>query len=67
MPVQPIFSVTDNGFLLSIESAKYVMEWVGQMLKVTGPDTCYYIVETLRGLEQANCMLTTFTMLIPIK
>ena len=65
MPVQPIFSVTDNGFLLAIDSTKYVMEWVGKMLKVTGPDTCYYIVETLRGLEQANCTLTTFTMLIP--
>lgn len=65
MNAQPLFTVTDNGFLLSIDSTKYVMEWVGEMLKVTGPNTCYYIVETLRGLEQANCALTTFSLLIP--
>ena len=64
MPLEPLFIVTDTGFLLSIDSTKYVMTWVDHMLKVTGPDTCYYIVETLRGLEQANCSLTTFTMLI---
>ncbi len=60
----PIFNVTDNGFLLSADGVQYVMEWVGQMLKVTGPDTCYYLIETARGLEQANCALTTFTLLM---
>jgi hypothetical protein len=60
----PIFNVTDNGFLLSADGVQYVMEWVGQMLKVTGPDTCYYLLETARGLEQANCALTTFTLLM---
>lgn len=60
----PIFNVTDNGFLLTADGASYVMEWVGQMLKVTGPDTCYYLLETVRGLEQANCALATFTLLM---
>ncbi len=60
----PTFSVTDNGFLLGADGVQYALEWVGQMLKVTGPDTCYYLIETARGLEQANCALTTFTVLI---
>lgn len=58
------FSVTQNGFLVSENNINYVMTWVDTMLKVTGPDTCYYILETVRGLEQANCALTTFTVLI---
>jgi hypothetical protein len=60
----PTFSVTDNGFLLGADGVQYVLEWVGQMLKVTGPDTCYYLIETVRGLEQANCALTTYTVLL---
>ncbi len=60
----PTFSITDTGFLLSADNATYVMEWVEEMLKVTGPNTCYYLLETIRGLEQANCTLTTFTLLI---
>jgi len=64
MPEQPLFSVNDAGFLLSVDSVSYVMEWVGEMLKVTGPDTCYYLLETIRGLEQANCTLSTLTLLM---
>lgn len=62
--MNPTFTVTDNGFLLSVDSTTYIMEWVGEMLKVTGPDTCYYLLQTLRGLEQANCALSTFSLLI---
>ncbi len=62
--MNPLFTVTENGFLLTVDATQYVMTWVGEMLKVTGPDTCYYILETIRGLEQANCALTTFTVLI---
>jgi hypothetical protein len=62
--MDPIFTVTPDGFLLTVDATKYVMQWVGEMLKVTGPNTCYYLVETLRGLEQANCTLTTFTLLM---
>lgn len=64
MPSEPLFTITDTGFLLSIDSTKYVMTWVDHMLKVTGPDTCYYLLETVRGLEQANCTLTAFTLMI---
>ncbi len=60
----PTFSVTDTGFLLSVDSINYAMEWVRGMLHVTGPDICYYLVETARGLEQANCALTTFTVIM---
>ena len=60
----PTFSVTDTGFLLTADNVSYVMEWVHEMLKVTGPETCYYLLETVRGLEQANCSLTTFTLLM---
>ena len=62
--MQPSFTAIQNGFLLNAEGTTYVLEWVKGMLKVTGPDTCYYLVETMRGLEQANCALTTFTILM---
>ncbi len=60
----PTFEVTSTGFLLNIDMTSYVLTWVGEKLLVTGPDTCYYLLETVRGLEQANCALTTFTTLI---
>lgn len=63
--MEPLFTVTDSRFVLALDQTKYLMEWVGEMLKVTGPDTCYYILETAKGLEQANCALTVFTTLIP--
>ncbi len=62
--MQPIFTVTPDGFLLTVDATKYVMQWVGDMLKITGPNVCYYLLETARGLEQANCTLTTFTLLM---
>lgn len=62
--MEQTFTVTPDGFLLTIDATKYVMQWVGETLKVTGPDTCYYLMETLRGLEQANCTLTTLTLLM---
>lgn len=63
-PITPTFSVTDTGFLLSADHINYVMTWIDGMLKVTGPDTCYYLMQTMRGLEQANCTLTTFSLLV---
>lgn len=62
--MEPTFTVTPEGFLLTLDSTRYVMSWVGEMLRVTGPDTCYYILETARGLEKANCALSTFSLLI---
>jgi hypothetical protein len=62
--MEPSLIETANGFLLTADQTKYVLEWVGHMLKVTGPDTCYYLLETARGLEQANCALTSFSVLI---
>ncbi len=62
--MEPTFTVTPEGFLLSLDATTYVIEWVGEMLKVTGPDVCYYLIETVRGLEQANCALNTFTVLM---
>lgn len=62
--MNPLLTITENGFLLSADATNYVLTWVGEKLLVTGPDTCYYLMETMRGLEQANCALTTFTVLI---
>ena len=62
--MEPTFTVTDTGFLFNAEGASYVMTWIGHILKVTGPDVCYYIVETAKGIEQANCSLTTLSILI---
>jgi len=64
MNTEPILSITNSGFLLSVDSTTYTMEKIGETLKVIGPGTCYYLLETVRGLEQANCALTTFTLLI---
>ncbi len=62
--MEPLFTVTPDGFLLSVDGAKYVMQWVGEMLKVTGPDTCYYLLETMEGLQQASCDMATSTLVI---
>jgi hypothetical protein len=60
----PLISETANGFILSADQTTYILERIGEMLKVSGGDVCYYLLETARGLEQANCTLTTFTVLI---
>ena len=62
--MSPILTVLPDGFLLSADGVSYFMERIGDMMKVTGPGTCYYLLETIRGLEQANCTLTTFTLLM---
>lgn len=60
----PTITATDNGFLLNADGMHHVLEWVGGKLLVTGPDTCYYLVETMRGLEQLSCTLATSTLLL---
>jgi hypothetical protein len=62
--MESTFTVLPDGFLLAADGVNYALTWVGEMMKVTGPDTCYYLLETARGLEQANCALTTFSVLI---
>jgi hypothetical protein len=62
--MEPIISATTTGLILTVEGVSYLMSWIGDMLKVTGPDVCYYILETKRGLEQADCALQIFTVLI---
>lgn len=62
--METLFSVTPDGFLLTIDATHYVMTWVGDMLKVTGPDTCYFLHETARGLEHLTCNRATTTLLI---
>jgi hypothetical protein len=63
--MEPTLTVTNTGFLTTIDGVSYVMEWIDKMLKVTGPDVCYYILETARGLEQVDCHFQIFTLLIP--
>lgn len=60
----PTINATDNGFILTADNVTYVMEKIGEMLKVSGPDVCYFLLETARGLEKADCALTTFTLLM---
>lgn len=62
--MEPTLTVTKTGFLINADGATYVLKWFGHMLKVTGPDVCYYILETARGIEQANCTLSALSILI---
>lgn len=62
--MEPIISATSTGLIVTIEGVSYLMEWINEMLRVSGPDVCYYILETTRGLEQADCSLKMFTLLI---
>lgn len=62
--MEPIISATSTGLIVTVEGVSYLMVWVHEMLKVTGPDVCYYVLETARGLEQADCAFKTFTLLI---
>jgi hypothetical protein len=62
---EPTFTITETGFTLFADGAEYVLTWIGEKLMVTGPDICYYLLQTTRGLEQANCALTTFSLIVP--
>lgn len=62
--MEPIINATTTGLLVTIDGISYLMQWVDSMLKVTGPDVCYYILETARGIEQADCSMKIFTILI---
>jgi hypothetical protein len=62
--MEPIISATSTGLIVTVEGVSYLMQWVNEMLKVTGPDVCYYILETARGVEQADCALKVFNVLI---
>lgn len=63
--MEPTISATTTGLILTVEGVSYLMSWIGDMLKVTGPDVCYYILETARGLEQTDCAFKVFTVLMP--
>ncbi len=63
--MEPIITATTTGLLVTIDGVSYLMEWINSMLKVSGPDVCYYILETVRGIEQASCDMQTFELLIP--
>lgn len=62
--MEPILSATTTGFIVTVEGVSYLMQWIDSMLKVTGPDVCYYILETAKGIEQADCTLKMFTLLM---
>lgn len=63
--MEPIITATSTGLIVTIDGISYLMEWINSMLKVSGPDVCYYILETVRGIEQADCEMQTFELLIP--
>ena len=62
--MEPTLDILENGFILNLDSLTYAMEWVGNMLKVTGDNVCYYLVETHKGLEQIDCSLQAISILI---
>lgn len=62
--MEPIISATTTGLIVTTEGVSYLMQWIDSMLKVTGPDVCYYILETARGIEQADCTLKVFSLLV---
>ncbi|MCF7844182.1 hypothetical protein K9M47_04845 [Candidatus Gracilibacteria bacterium] len=62
--MQPIITATSAGLLVTIDGISYLMQWIDSMLKVTGPEVCYYILETARGIEQADCDFKIFSILI---
>lgn len=61
--MQPTIEITEKGFLLMDNGTRYIMEWVGEKLMVSGGDVCYYLVETARGLEQIDCATSLATVI----
>lgn len=55
--MEPILTITATGFLLNLDGVSYTLDWVGEMLKVSGGDICYYIAQTQNGIEQLSCSL----------
>ena len=63
--MEPTVIATTTGLLVNVEGVSYFMQWIDSMLKVTGPDVCYYVLETARGIEQMDCVTKVLTLLIP--
>lgn len=62
--MEPLLTVTEKGFIIQDSLGSYVLQWAGERLHVHGPDVCYYLVETLAGLEKMNCLAATSTLLV---
>lgn len=62
--MEPTITATTTGLIVTVEGVSYLMQWINSMLKVTGPQVCYYILETARGIEQADCAFKEFSVLI---
>ena len=62
--MEPTLSVTNHGFLLSLDGLMYTMTWIGHVLKVTGHGVCFYIGETRHGIEQVKCSLSALSTLL---
>lgn len=62
--MNPLLSITDHGFLLSLDGLTYTMTWIGHILKVTGHGTCFYIYELGKEIVQAQCSLSTLSAIL---
>lgn len=60
----PSLSLTKTGFLLNLDGVVYTMTKIGTILKVTGEGTCFYIAETLHGIEKIHCSLSALSILL---
>ncbi len=59
-----MIDVLPGGFLLSVDNITYTLTWIGELLKVEGGGTCYYLKETLEGLSQVDCITLTEVLIM---
>lgn len=62
--MEPTLSLTKTGFLLNLDGIIYTMTKIGAILKVTGEGTCFYIAETIKGIEKIRCSLPALSILL---
>ena len=61
----PQLTILQNGdWNLTLDGVVYLFHWVGDMLKVTGGDICYYLLEIENVLYRSDCTLENLSILV---
>lgn len=60
-----VLNILDNGdWRLTLDGVLYLFQWFGSWMRVTGPDTCYWIYEIANKMEMAGCSLVELSVMV---
>ncbi|MEN9551849.1 MAG: hypothetical protein RI935_226 [Candidatus Parcubacteria bacterium] len=62
----PEITITKDAITVVEEGGLFVMKWIEQgTMLVTGPDTCYFLVESALGLSKIMCEGGSNILILP--